>query len=131
VRVEQTSFSRMTLFDDGIVEAQPLATDEPRTAHVLSEAMDAIATVGGGQSRPVLWNPTGTLPLRPDGWQTIVRRAEQTISALAIVIGPEDESLLGAFPQTMDSLLIPVRVFHSETEARAWLLPFVEAAPVD
>lgn len=115
----------MTLFGDGIVEAQPLATDEPRTARVLSEALDALATVAGGRSRPVLWNPTGTWPLRPDGWQTIVNRAEQTISALAIVISPEDESLLGAFPQAMDSLLIPVRVFHIEAEARAWLIPFV------
>lgn len=126
MRVEDTPFSRVVLCDDGIIEASPVVLDVPRRSTVLGEALDAIARLVGNGRRPVLWNPTGTLPLPPDGWQAIVARVERIISALAIVVDVEDEPLLGAFPATIDSLLIPAHVFHDEVEARQWLLQFVD-----
>ena len=125
MQVAQTAFSRLTLCDDGILEAQPLKTKEPRTGELLDETLDAIAGLTQGRSSPVLWKATGTLPIRPAGWQAIVSRAERLVTAIAIVVTSEEEPLLGAFPATMDSLLIPVHVFTSEVEARAWLLQFV------
>lgn len=125
MQLVQTAFSRLTLCDDGILEAQPLKTKQPRTGELLNETLDAIAGLTKGESHPVLWKATGTLPLRPGGWQAIVGRVERLVTAIAIVVTSEEEPLLGAFPATMDSLLVPVRVFTSEAEARAWLLQFV------
>ena len=126
MRVVETPFSRLTLCDDGILEAHPIQRDAPRDAALLSQTMDAVVEVAGGKARPVLWDPAGTLPLRPDGWQTIVDRVADVISALGIVIDEAEAPLLGAFPDSMNALLIPVRVFADEPEARDWLLQFVD-----
>jgi hypothetical protein len=83
-------------------------------------------SVVGGKARPVLWDPAGTLPLEPDGWQTIVDRLSDMMSALGIVIDEEEAPLLGAFPESINALLIPVRIFDDEATARGWLLQFVE-----
>ena len=126
MRVEETPFSRVILCDDGIIEAVPQALDIPRNSGVLEEALNAIARLVGNGRGPVLWNPTGTLPLPPDGWRVIVARLERIVSAMAIVVDVEDEPLLGAFPATIDSVLIPAHVFNDEGEARKWLLQFVD-----
>ena len=129
MRVVETPFSRLSLCDDGILEAHPIQRDAPRDAALLSDTLDAMETVAGDRPRPVLWDPAGTLPLRPDGWQAIVDRVNGLFEALAIVIDSAEEPLLGAFPQIMDSLLMPVRVFDDETAARQWLLQFADRQP--
>ncbi|MCP4307055.1 MAG: hypothetical protein GY926_08700 [bacterium] len=126
MRVEETPYNRITLFDDGIIEATPLMPHIPRRAGLIGGALDTIARLAGSERRPVLWIPTGILPLPPDAWQTIVARVERIVSALAIVVDPEDEPLLGAFPASIDSLLIPARVFNDRADAREWLLQFVD-----
>jgi hypothetical protein len=121
---EETPFSRLTLCDDGIIEAQPLRTEEPRTAELLTQALDAIERVAGGIRRPLLWDATGTLPLAPRGWQAIVDRIERLFTAMAIIVEDVEEPLLGAFPVAIDSLLIPVRVFPTKASGRDWLSQF-------
>lgn len=126
MRVVETPFSRLSLCDDGILEAHPIQRDAPRDAALLSDTLDAVDALAGGKPRPVLWDPAGTLPLRPDGWQAIVDRVDGIVEALAIVVDLAEEPLLGAFPQIMNSLLIPVRVFDDEATARQWLLQFID-----
>jgi hypothetical protein len=124
--VEEIPFSRIALCDDGVIEAQPLRTEQPRTAEVLTDALDAIERVAGGKRRPLLWNATGTLPLAPRGWQAIVDRIERLFVAMAIVVEDEEESMLGAFPVAIDSLLIPVRVFPTRAAGRDWVAQFAD-----
>lgn len=126
MEVGETAYSRLTLCDDGILEAHPIQRRAPRNAALLTETMGALTAVAGGKSRPVLWDPAGTIPIPPDGWQTIVERVKGVISALAIVIDPDEAPLLGRFPESMNMLLIPVRIFNDATTARRWLLQFVE-----
>ena len=126
MRIEDTPHSRIVLCDDGIIEAMPAVLEVRRGSELMTAGLDAISQLAGTQRRPVLWKPSGTLPLRPEGWQVIVARLEQTVSALAMVVDVEEEPLLGAFPTAIDSLLIPAQVFHDAVEAREWLLPFVD-----
>ncbi len=125
MRVEETPFSRLTLCDDGILEAHPIDREAPRTAELLNQTMDALESVAGDRPRPVLWDPTGTVPLQPLGWQVIIDRLSGVIAALGIVLDESERSLMGAFPESMNSLLIPVRIFADEADARSWLLQFV------
>ncbi|MDJ0498116.1 MAG: hypothetical protein QNJ89_09815 [Acidimicrobiia bacterium] len=126
--VAETPFSRLTLCEDGILEAHPIQRDAPRNAALIAETMDALEAVAGGKARPVLWDPAGTLPLQPDGWRMIVDRVglAGAIAAIGILIDADEAHLLGAFPETMNALLIPVRSFDDEASAREWLLQFVE-----
>lgn len=112
--------------DDGILEAHPLERDEPRTAALLSQTMEALALVASGGPRPVLWDPAGTVPLPPKGWQAIIDRLQGVMAALGIVLDASEAHLLGAFPDSMNSLLIPCRVFADESDARSWLQQFVD-----
>ena len=131
MRVVETQFSRLTLCDDGILEAHPIQRDAPRNGALLSETLNALEEVSAGEPRPVIWDPAGTLPLQPDGWQVIVSRADDLFAALAIVLDSEETPLLGAFPESMNALLVPVRVFDDVVAARRWLLQFVDAPAAD
>ena len=126
MHVVETPFSRLTLCDDGVLEAHPIDRSAPRSAALLNETIDALVVVGRGLPRPVLWDPTGTLPLPPDGWMTIVDMLEGTMSALAIVLPDHELPLLGPFPETIASLLIPVQTFNDAAAARVWLRGFVD-----
>ena len=54
------------------------------------------------------------------------------MAALGIVLEESDVHLLGAFPEVMNSLLIPVRVFADEESALRWLRGFVDPdSPVE
>jgi hypothetical protein len=88
--------------------------------------MGLLLQVAHGTPRPVLWDPSGTLPLSPAGWREIVDGIETAVSALAIVLPDEEVPLLGPFPEVIASMLIPVRIFADPVEARDWLLGFVD-----
>ena len=59
-------------------------------------------------------------------WQVFVDRVDKVIGALAILGDDRVEKALGAFPAVMDSMLIPVRLFHNEAEAIEWLRQFLD-----
>lgn len=126
MRTVQTPFTRLTLYDDGVATAQSLRTDVPRSAELLSGSRDALAELVGDGARPLLWDPTGTLPLPPSGWQAIIEGMSGLVCALAIVVDDLDDHELGSFPAAIDSLLVPVRLFTNELDAREWLQKFVD-----
>ena len=125
MRVRETTAVRLVLGDDGIIETTPL--DPQRTPRILSEIALAIADIGRGGPRPMIWDPTGTLPLPPQGWHVIVNNIEAVVNALAIIVAEEDVHLLGSFPEAMDTFLVPVRVFNTKEEAREWLHQHVDS----
>ena len=102
MEVGETAYSRLTLCDDGILEAHPIQREALRDAALLTETMGVLEAVAGGKPRPVLWDPAGTIPIPPDGWQAIVERVKGVMSALAIVIDAEQAPLLGKFPESMN-----------------------------
>ena len=120
MRVAESLIARYTLRDDGILVADDLNPELPRTTAAVDETMDVLLELIEGKPRPVLWR-LGLDRSYPEGWAALIRRAPEATAALAIVVTEETRSVLGSFPATMDALLFPVRVFDNDTEAFEWL----------
>ncbi len=120
MRVAESSIARYTLRDDGILVADDLNPELPRSTAAVDETMDVLLELIEGKPRPVLWR-LGLDRSSPEGWAALIRRAPEVTAALAIVATEESEPVLGSFPVAMDALLFPVRVFASDAEATEWL----------
>jgi hypothetical protein len=121
MEVSKTRFSVLTLDDDGVVVARPTDSDQPRDAAVIGEIVDGLVRLVGNEPRPALWFP-GSTRIDPGGWQTLIDSVSRFATAVAIVVTAPDARPLGSFPGIVDSLILPVRVFADEQEARKWLL---------
>ena len=97
-----------------------------RTAEDVAESFDRLDQLIGGVRRPGLWDPRDISSFPAGAWRMLIARLEKSFVALAILIDESMEPALGAFPAAIDSLLIPVRIFHDEDEATQWLQQFVE-----
>ena len=125
VRVVESSITRYTLREDGIVVALGIKPDVERTRETSIESLDALECLVDGTPRPVLWDPREVPRLQPEAWRTVVERAERVAVAIAILTDPATDRMLGVFPDTMDALLVPVRTFTDETAAVEWLREFI------
>lgn len=128
MKVIETQLSRYTLDDDGIATATPRNSQLPRTIELMTQALDDLEVFLEGTMRPILWDPRTVVPLRPGAWRAIIDRLEKLAIALAIIVDDENETRLGSFPLAIDTLLLPVRLFTDESEARRWLAQFCEDA---
>ncbi|MDH3249747.1 MAG: hypothetical protein OEQ47_12330 [Acidimicrobiia bacterium] len=85
-----------------------------------------LATLTGGEPRPVLWDPRDVLPLPPVAWAEIINRSAELITAAAILVDDGTETKLIGFPSAINSLLFPTQVFKDEDVALEWLRSFVD-----
>lgn len=113
--------------DDGIVLGVGVNPEIPRTAESVSAAFDMLYQLVGGKPRPDLCDPRPAHAFPPEAWRTLISRLPESISAFGIVADERVRQGVGAFPDAMNALLIPVRVFDNETDATEWLVQFVEA----
>jgi hypothetical protein len=58
-------------------------------------------------------------------WVTFIELLPATVSAGAILVGPEGRDDLGGFPEAVNRLLVPFDVFDDEDEAKAFLIRFL------
>jgi len=58
-------------------------------------------------------------------WAAFIDLLPATVSAGAILIGPEGRTDLGGFPEAVNRLLVPFDVFNDEEEAKAFLMRFL------
>ena len=130
MRTVETGYSRSTLGDDGIVTTGPIDDEAPRTGEMVAEILAGIKSLVGSTPRPVMWFP-GDTHLEPRGWQTLTELVASVAVAVAIVADDAARVRLGAFPGITDALLLPVRIFSDEAEARQWLAAFVAPLDVD
>ncbi len=117
-----------TLRDDGIVVGRAVNPDRVRTPQDVASSLDRLDEATGGVRMPGLWDPRSLHHFPAPAWRTLISRLELSLLALAIMTDEQMESALGGFPQAIDSLLIPVRLFRSESEAIEWLAQFVESS---
>lgn len=131
MKVIDTRFARYTLGDDGVATATPRRPELPRTMDLMTQALDDLEDFLEEQPRPILWDPRTVLPMRPGAWQAIIERLEKIVVSIAILVDDVKDHRLGSFPEAIDSLLLPVRLFTDEDEARSWLLQFADRRDVD
>ena len=126
IHTVETEITRWILRDDGIIEAVAINPDVPRDRQNMQHNLDSLATLTGGERRPVLWQPRDVLPLHPSAWAEIINRSAELVTAVAILVDDSDEKKLFGFPAAMHGLLFPTRVFKDEDVAIAWLRTFVD-----
>ena len=122
----ESAVTRYWLRDDGIVVGRDINTHIERTSAVTNDTLDVLAELSGPGLRPALWDPRAFDKMYPEGWIVLVERLPEIVSALAILIDDAVEPFLGTFPQHMDALLFPVRLFREEDAAIAWLQGFLD-----
>jgi hypothetical protein len=114
-----TSAARVWLAEDGILHVSSLGVES--TEDSVRELQAAKLDLVGKARVPMLFHgenwPRGT----PRSWGKFVSIIESMSYAVAVVISPMSLKAMGAFPQLLDDLLIPFRVFESEEPALAFL----------
>ena len=106
--------------DDGIIRIRSIA-DAPSTAETVAEMFAVIRELTDGVPMPVLDNVRNWPGADHGAWSTFVSDALSLFSAIAWVVDAESSARLGAFPEVIDRLLVPFRVFTDEAEALAFL----------
>ena len=109
--------------DDGIIFEQ--ANGVPSTSESVNEVFAAMRATSGGVPRPLLFDarkwPGGDVR----GWPTAVTNLASSLTAFAMLIDPGSPVGVGPFPDAINRLLIPFRVFTGEAEALAYLRGFL------
>ena len=125
----ESAVTRYWLREDGIVIGRDINTDIYRTAAVTNATLDVLAELSGPEKRPALWDPRAFDRIHAEGWLVLVERLPAMVTALAILVDDDVEPLLGTFPQHIDALFFPVRLFREEEQAIEWLRGFLDTPP--
>ena len=99
------------------VEAKGVAS----TRDSAKEMFDSVHGLLDGALKPVLFDarnwPSGDSGM----WATVVTNLQATFTAVAMLVDPESPAEVGQYPQIIDRLLIPFRIFTDKTEALTFL----------
>ena len=123
-----TAITEYTIRDDGIVVGRDINPDTPRTARSVADSFDRLAEVLQGKRLPGLWDARSVPDFPLSVWQVFVDRIDKVVVALAILVDESGDRSMGKFPEVMDSMLIPVRLFSDEGASIEWLRQFVDEA---
>lgn len=115
----QTTATTVWLGDDGIVRVR--ADREISTGASVNETLEAVRSLIGDSRHPVLFDATAWRGGDPGAWQVVAARLDTHFSAAAVLIDPDNPPALGAFPDMLDRLMIPFRVFDSASAAVSFL----------
>ena len=121
-----SGITEYTIRDDGIVVGREINLDTPRTAQSNAESFDRLAEVLQGRQPPGLWDARSVPEFPLSVWQVFVNRIDKVVAALAILVDESGERAMGGFPDVMNSMLIPVRLFRDQNAAIEWLRRFVD-----
>ena len=122
-RVEKTTTVARVILEDGVVSVIATGT-MPSTADTVVETLSTIADMADGKRVPILFDATEWPAGDPASWVTFIRMIEQVCIAAAVVIPEAARAALGDYPSTIDTILIPFRVFSKEADARAFLADY-------
>ncbi len=112
---------------DGIVVTQ--AKGVPSTRGSVTELFDAVREVIDGTPRPLLFDARKWPRGDPEAWTTAISNFESTCTAIGMLIDPDSPAEVAGFPDVIDRLLIPFRIFTDEGEAVAFLRTHLGAPP--
>jgi hypothetical protein len=105
--------------DEGILCIQSKGIVATRA--MVDEVVEITRGLGGGVPIPVLfdfrdWPEKGAV-----AWDALISNAVYMFSAVGLLVDADRSPRMGAYPETISRLLVPVGVFTDEAEARAFL----------
>ena len=120
----ETPTTLFILTDDGILIGRAINPETPRSAETTAAALGQLEVLLEGDRCPGLWDPRTIDRFPAEAWSMMISRLEKSLVALAILIDDTMAGSLGAFPDAIGSILMPVRTFQDEAEAMNWLRQF-------
>lgn len=121
-----SDITEYTIRNDGIVVGREINLDTPRTAQSVADSLNRLAEVLQGRRAPGIWDAKAFPDFPPSVWQAFVNRVDKVVVALAILADESGEAAMGRFPDVINSMLIPVRIFRDQDAAIEWLRQFVD-----
>lgn len=117
--IRTTKTGRIWRDDEGIVHF--VATGVASTADSSAENMGVVKELTAGGKAPMLFDIRRWSSGDPGFWLQFVNTIESVCRAGAAVVDSDVVEKLGAFPASIDSMLMPFRVFSEEEKALAFL----------
>lgn len=112
--------------EDYIVHVRSTGTRS--TSESVSHTFDAIQRLAGGTPRPVFFDARSWPGGETLAWITAIERLPEFFTAIAILVDEESRPALGHYPETIDRLVIPLRIFTDRTDALDFLSTAAERA---
>ncbi len=111
--------------EDGIVFVR--SKNRLGNPETFKESIAAITSLVGDTPRPTLWDAREWLGASPTAWGQLVSVIGSLVTAAAMVVRP-DSQVVGPFPEAIDRLIVPYKVFTTTEAALGFLRPFAARA---
>ena len=92
-----------------------------RTADDIEETMRVAGELEVAGPRKWIFDGTGFTAAEPAAWSTMIRNIESVADAVAVVVAPENDSLVRRYQEALNAFLLPCRLFTSDDAAIEWL----------
>lgn len=116
-RAQQTGL--IWLDDEGIVHM--VATGVPSTAQSVEENMRLVHDLTDGKRAPIFFLAEKWQYGDPASWGRLIELIESVCSAAAVLMPEANWPKMGRFPELLDALVMPFRMFSDEAAAMAFL----------
>ena len=94
------------------------------TEESFAEGLDVIGRLVGGIPRPALWDVRAWRGATPEAWGYLIPRIAHLVNAVAMLVPANENYRVGPFPDAINRLLVPFRVFTDEREGLEYLSDF-------
>jgi hypothetical protein len=98
-----------------------VATGMRSTEQSVEHNLRSVAAMTGGKRVPILFHAEKWQSGDAASWRRLIELIESVCSSAAVLMPEADWSKLGRFPELLDSLVIPFRMFSDEAAATAFL----------
>lgn len=116
---ERITTATRVIREDGFIRVVGRGVEH--TPATVQQTLSAIRELGDGQRVRILFDARSWGAAGVASWVEFLKNIEVVCTAAAVVVDSDEPIQVGAFPSTLDRLVIPFRSFTSETEARAFL----------
>ena len=93
----------------------------PSTPESVNEGLGIVRELTGGKRAPILFDARSWSGGDPASWVRFISTIENVCVAAAVIVSPPSASTLRSFPEYIDGLVVPFRVFEDENAALEFL----------
>jgi len=120
----QSTTARIWMDDEGILRYVSIGVES--TEATVVEGMQIVRELSGDVPVPILFDARSWKGGDPKSWIKFIAMIESVCSAAAIIVAPESPNVMGGFPEAIDGLVLPFRVFPDENAALDFLRQYLE-----
>ena len=119
MEIVETAAACIWLDDEGIIHY--VSRGVVSTTQSVDEGMQAVARLSGGQRVPILFDARSWPKGDPSSWVRFISLVGNVCLAAAVLVSEHSAKALGRFPDFIDDLVVPFRLFDDEAAAIEFL----------